>query len=280
MTTTIDRRRGRSSRAPGPDRSKRPNGRPRMDPRLRERRTAVLRAQGRHRLRVLGLLVSLPLAVLIGVLVLRSSWLSVRHVTVLGARRTPVAAAERAVAAALHHPMISLDVAALDSDLDALPWVRLATVQRSWPSTLVVRITERDPVAAIRSGPDWAELDGTGRVLALTGSAPAGLPVLSGSVPPAVRPGEVVGAQLRSELAVAAAVPPALRSEVAGMGPEPDGGVQLSLARPKGTTVEIGPATELSDKMAALQTVLAQVDLTGVTVIDIRVPGQPALTRS
>ena len=85
---------------------------------------------------------------------------------------------------------------------------------------------------------------------------------------------------MRSELSVAAALPGALRAEVLSIGPEPDGGVQLVLAQPSGARVEMGPAAELGPKLAALQTVLSQVDLTGVTVIDVRVPGQPALTRS
>ena len=277
MTTTIDRR-------PAPPRGGgKPGGpeprRPRMDPRIRERRTAVLRAQGRHRLRLLALLVSLPLVVLVGILVLRSSWLSVRQIRVVGARETPTAAVDRAVAGALRHPMISLNGAALESRVDALPWVEHATVSRLWPSTLEVTVSERTPVASVAVGSSWARLDATGRVLALVRSVPTGQPRLAGSVAPNLRPGGTVGAQMRVELTVAAAVPDPLRAEVDGIGPDPDGGVQLTLAQPSAAKVEIGPAVQLGAKMAALQTVLGQVDLTGVTVIDVRVPGQPALTR-
>jgi cell division protein FtsQ len=280
MTTTID---GRPARSGG--RAKRdgtggpPARRPRMDPRIRERRTAVLRAQGRHRLRLLVLLVSLPLVVLLCVLALRSSFLSVRHIHVVGVRETSTGAVERALAGALRHPMVSVNAAALEAQVDALSWVQRATVSRSWPSTLEVKVSERTPVASVQSGTSWAELDATGRVLTLVRSAPSGQPRLSGSAAAGLRPGGSVGPQMRAELAVAAAVPASLRAEVDGIGPDPDGGVQLTLAPPSVAKVEMGPALQLGPKMAALQTVLAQVDLTGVTVIDVRVPGQPALTR-
>lgn len=282
MTTTIDRRPARSARGPKPGGSGGPGGpprRPRMDPRLRERRTAVLRAQGRHRLRLLALLVSVPLVVLLGLLALRSSWLSVHHIQVVGVRQTPARIVERAVGGALRHPMFSLNLGALENRVDALPWVEEATVSRSWPSTLEVKVTERTPVASVQVGSSWAELDSSGRVLALVGSAPSGEPSLTGSVAPGLRPGGTVGAPMKDELAVAAALPGSLRAQIEGIGPGPDGGVQLTLAQPSSARVQIGPAVQLASKMAALQTVLAQVDLTGVTVIDVRVPGQPALTR-
>ena len=280
MTTTIDRRPSRSGGKNPPERPKGAERRPRMDPRLQERRTAVLRAQGRQRLRMLVVLVALPLLILVAILVLRSSWLSVRHIRVVGTRETTTAAVDRALAGALRHPMFSLDTGALESDVEALPWVGQVTVVRSWPTTLEVRVIERSPVASVKVGSSWAELDPTGRVLALVARPPSGQPGLAGAVAAGLRPGGVVGPPLRDELAVAAAVPATLRPNIATIGPEPDGGVQLTLSPPAGAKVEIGPAVELGAKISALQTVLAQVDLTGVTVIDVRVPGQPALTRS
>jgi cell division protein FtsQ len=251
-----------------------------MDPRLRQRRTEVIRNQGRRRLRLLLVAVTVPALVLGAMVVLRSSWLSVSHVRVVGERQTPVAAIQRSVAAALHRPLINLDLGRLEQDVDALPWVQHATIRRSWPSTLLVSIAERAPVATVTAGGRFVEVDATGRVLTLTGSAAAGEPKLSGSAPAGIGPGASLGASLGGELAVAAALPASLRSRVAVIGPEGDGGVQLSLVQPGGARVELGPSTEMQAKLAALETVLAQVDLTGVKVIDLRVPGQPALTRS
>ena len=280
MTTTIDRPPARTKIKKPRKRPAGAPGRPRMDPRLRERRTAVLRQQGRHRLRVLLLVVSLPLVALLAVLALRSSWLSVHTVRVSGARQTPTAAVERSVAGVLRHPMASLNMGALEADVDRLPWVAEATITRSWPTTLMVSIRERTPVGSVAVGSTWAELDASGRVLAVIGSSPSGLPKLEGAVAPGLRAGATVGAQLQAELVVAAAIPVSLRPEVSGVGPEPDGGVQLTLAQPPGAKVEIGVPQQLGAKMSSLQTVLAQVDLTGVTAIDVRVPGQPALTRT
>jgi hypothetical protein len=45
------------------------------------------------------------------------------------------------------------------------------------------------------------------------------------------------------------------------------------------TVAELGPADQLSAKLSALQTVLNEVDMSGVKIIDLRLPDQPALTR-
>lgn len=47
----------------------------------------------------------------------------------------------------VHGGFFSLDIGTLKRSVHALPWVDSVSVRRVWPSTLVVRITERQPVA-------------------------------------------------------------------------------------------------------------------------------------
>jgi hypothetical protein len=65
---------------------------------------------------------------------------------------------------------------------------------------------------------------------------------------------------------------------VAGVAAAEGGQLELRL-NPAGV-VRLGPPDQLAEKMLATQTVLAQVDLTGLAVLDVRVPASPAITRA
>ena len=64
--------------------------------------------------------------------------------------------------------------------VDALPWVAGATFERRWPWTLVIRLTERSPVAARRSAGVVDVVDKSGRVLEASRSTVPVLPVIMG----------------------------------------------------------------------------------------------------
>lgn len=253
----------------------------RIDPRIRERRNAVARDRGRRRLRVL-----LAAAAVVSVLVvidlgLHSSLLSVSRIEVQGAGQEPVAAVTQAARLAEHQPLFGLDAAAVAARVEALPWIATARVERHWPHSIAVVVTERVPVAQLAEPAGrWALVDGSGRILAVTGARRPGLVQLSVR-DPAGAPGTRLRPADTPALAVAAALPalPAPRlAQVTAVVPQGGGAVTLSLVG--GVAVVLGPPTELAAKLAALTTVLSQVDMSGVRTIDLRVPGQPALTRA
>lgn len=249
---------------------------PSMDPRIRQRRIAVRRGQGRRRLHLLvsGLGVVATGAALAAVL--HSPLLAVRTVQVTGAAhvtRAQVLAAARLGPAT---PMIDVNAGAAQASLRRLPWVATASVSRHWPATIRVRLTERVPVAeGPADGGGWAALDRSGRVLAVSASRWPGLVTLGG-IRPLGRPGTAVAAD-RPALAVAAALSPAVRAEVSSVSLMAGGNVELALV-PQGT-VELGSTSQLPAKLASLSAVLAQVDLSNVAVIDVEVPQAPTLTR-
>lgn len=277
MTTTTTRRPAR----PAP-------GRPPIDPRIRDRRIAVTRDQGRRRLRLLTGAVGLTGAVLLADLVLHSPLLGVSSFRVTGAVHEPAAAVVRAAAVPRHRPLFGLDTAAVAARVEALPWVAGAVVRKSWPSTLDIAVTERVAVAVVGRPGRWAQVDRTGRILVLDPSPapPDGLVSVGPPVTPGAPGGQVPRADLAG-LAVAAALPPGLVGGSAGAPGSAavqavtmvDGG-QVDLALRGGAVAELGPPDDLGAKMAALATVLAQVDMSGVRVVDLRVPGRPALTRA
>jgi len=250
--------------------------RPRMDPRIGRRRAAVTRARGRKRLRLVVtgvVVVALGVAALV---VLHSSLLSARHVQVQGTDHTTTAAVLRAAGLDGAPPLVDVDSTAAAARIARLPWVASATVTRHWPDTVVVQVRERTAVAVVARGASggFALVDGTGRVLEWVASAPAGV-VTVVTTGHAGAPGSTLDGRAAGGLAVAAACEEALPGRVHQVTVAGDGSVTIDLGG--GVSAELGPATDVGAKLAALASVLSAAAPTGPSVIDVRVPAEPTV---
>jgi cell division protein FtsQ len=276
-----------------------PIRRPGIDPRIRERRVAIRREEGRRRLHLLLGAAAIVVAGLLGWGITRSPLLAVHRVRVAGAAHTTTADVLRAAGLVHRRQMVDLDDASMMRAIAALPWVDTARVARRWPTTVVVTVTERHPVAIVADASGWATVDAHGRVLAVTAARPAGLlevrllnpagPPPGGATGPSAlagapsssalagAPGTTVDPAFGPDLTVAVQVGSALPNQVAAVGVTTDGQIQLGLAG--GATALLGPPTNLADKVTALATVLAKVKV-GNSTIDVRVPTAPVLTSS
>jgi cell division protein FtsQ len=242
-----------------------------MDPRIKERRIAVKRDEGRRRLRFL--IVSAIVVGLVGAAAgaTRSPLLDVDLIEVRGAEHVAVGTVLRTAGLARGDLMIDLDPGAAERRIERLSWVAQADVRREWPGTVAVRVIERRAAAAVPVAGGWATVDGSGRILERAADAPAGLGIVD--VPP-IR-GNRVPKALLDALTVAAAIPERLLDRVPSVVQRPDG-LELPL-RPTGT-VRLGGPDRLGEKLTALETLLDRVD-GPVAVIDVRVPDAPVLTR-
>jgi len=91
--------------------------------------------------------------------------------------RVQAAQVERAVAGALSGNYFLTDIAAVEARVAALPWVHRAAVRRKWPDTLMVRVSEVQPVARWGAR-QWLHV--TGELAGRLPGADASLPQLSG----------------------------------------------------------------------------------------------------
>jgi cell division protein FtsQ len=228
----------------------------------------VRREAGRRRLHILLLISAAAGVVALAVGALYSPLLNVRHIRVIAP--ASVSRAEVLSIAGLSHPrpLTEIDTRAVAARLNAVPRLGGARVRKSWPTTLLVSVLARFPVAVVArgtppgappstGGPPWATVDATGRVLANVNAAP-GLPMLEGAghVPapggwlagspgPAVIPpsgasnrslvdldapadGPTIPTGMAAALGLATALPASLRSEVMSVGVAP--GNQLTMA--------------------------------------------------
>jgi cell division protein FtsQ len=247
-----------------------------MDPRLRARRIAVRRDEGRRRLRRVIALGVLLLATLVVFGLTQSPVLDVDRINVTGSVHTSPEVVRAASGIRIHRPMTTVDLDRARRGILALPWVQSVSVAREWPASIRVKVTERTPVATVAAGQSgFALVDRTGRVLA-TGPTPTPGLVALANVPPAGAPGSVLAPEANDALTVATSLLPPLVPKVAAVAAAPDG-VELQLAA--GGKVRLGPATDVLAKLVAADTVLSQVDVSHLCALDVRVASAPSLTQ-
>lgn len=250
-----------------------------LDPRLRARRIAVRRDEGRRRLRrlvALGVIAGGVASVVGAVL---SPLFDVDQVSVVGAERAGVdevlvaSGVERGAALAF----VSSERVAMQ--VEALPWVDSASVRRRWPGSVVVVVTERTPLVAYADGRGrWALVDGVGRVLERVAEVEPGVPVVGATV---VRsdPGDVMGAEAGPVLAVLQALPSRVRARVLTL-EERGSDIVAEVRLDGGALAELTFAVlgDVDAVASALTTLLDSVDHGRIGAIDLRVPEAPVLT--
>ncbi len=256
---------------------------PAIDPRIRARRIAVRRDRGRrrlHRFTVAGMVAALAAAL---VAIALSPLVDVDEVRVTGADRSGRGVVVAATGIERGEPLVTLDAAAAEASVERLPWVEDATVRRSWPGAVTVDVVERRAVAAVLapSGDEVALVDADGRVLAAVPLEGAGAVLVAGLPAPGPPGTRLADDDAGPALAVATALPAALQERVERVVVADGGRLELQVAVPDAdpATVVLGDASLLPEKLVALATLLASVDLTDVATIDLRVPRAPALTR-
>ncbi|MCC7015743.1 MAG: FtsQ-type POTRA domain-containing protein [Rhodospirillales bacterium] len=89
----------------------------------------------------------------------------VDEVLIVGRAETAHADLLAALALARGSPLFAFDADAARKRLEGLPWVHRARVTRMWPSTVVVRIEEREPLALWQHQGRFALIDREGHVI-------------------------------------------------------------------------------------------------------------------
>jgi cell division septal protein FtsQ len=248
---------------------------PRVDPRLRARRIEVKREQGHRRLRRVVVALAVVSVLFGGLWVSRSSLLDVDRIEVYGLDQVSLGSVEEAIGIELGTPLVTLDTAGAARALEALPFVDEATVKRSWRGTITIEVTERRGVALALTAPDaWVLVDRHGRVLSEALAQLPALPRLSG-VRAAGAPGSFMSEDSAAPLAVAQALPPALREVVYGVWRDDRG--ELRLGVEDGPMVLLGDDDRLRAKVAAAATMLDQLATEGLApaILDVSVPNLP-----
>lgn len=139
-----------------------------------------LSAKRRRIWKLVGVLVILGALAVGGWWVLwRSDWLLVEQVVVTGseARWEPQILAAAGVP--MGQPLVQVDGAATEEAVSQVSIVRAVKVLHSWPSTVTIQVTPREPViGVVQSSGQVSLVDADGAVIETTAEAPDALPVV------------------------------------------------------------------------------------------------------
>ncbi len=188
--------------------------------------------------------------VAVAYLVMFTSLLGVRSVEVVGVKDIPEADVLKAAAIEHGTPMVRLDADEAAARVARLPRVFEVVVERSWPSTVEIVVTERTPVAVRRAGKEIHLIDATGLDSAIAKAPPKGLPTL---VMDDVRPDNPA---TKAAVTVLTAIPEQLRAEVVSVSARTPGDVRLTLADRR--VVKWGNARDNERKAAVLAPLLTR----------------------
>jgi cell division protein FtsQ len=177
-----------------------------------------------------------------------------------------------AIVAQVHGvPLPRLNTGALSRQLREVTGVKDATVTRRWPGGLTVRITPRDPVAAVPKDGAFAlvDVDGVTVTTAPTApTAPAGLPAIEAPL------GDGGGARpMLAALVILDAMPAELRAEVAKVAAPTQDSVQMTLT--SGVVIDWGGSAQVALKVRVLQVLRGLPQNAAVTYFDVSAPAMP-----
>jgi cell division septal protein FtsQ len=244
-----------------------------VDPRMRSRRIAVRRDQGKRRLKRFTVALSVVAVVVAAAVASQTSLLDVDRVRIDGVGHTTAADVRRVAGISPGDTMVGVDAGGAAARVEDLPWVDQATVARRWPGTVEIHVSEREPLAMVEVAEGRVALvDDDGRVLEVTRQPPAELPEVTG-VRERIAEGDELGRATRDALTILRALRERLPGVVASVSSD------LDAALAAGGEIRFGSTSDLDDKIVAVETVLADVDTDCLELLDVRVPGSPALTR-
>ena len=227
-------------------------------------RTELRRRRSRRSRTVAALVVVLLvlLAAVGGWLVGFSSVLTAEQVVVQGQRELTDQQVQEAAAVPSGMPLARVDLDAVAGRVAALPQVASARATRDWPHTVVVTVTERQPVLAVQQPEGYAVIDDRGVAYETRPTIPAG--VLQADADP-------TATRLLTDLAVVTrALPEDLRPEVDRIGALSAADIVLTLDG--GATVRWGDASESPLKGQVVAALLTD----RTRAIDVSAPHNPA----
>jgi cell division protein FtsQ len=223
--------------------------------RRRQLRAALLSAGG------LGLSLALLVALV------WSPLMAVREVQVEGAERIDAAAVQQALADQVGQPIATVTEAGVAERLQAIPQIESFRLDVVPPSTVIVRLVERRPVAIIETDAGASVIDAAGVVLGQVDDTTAALPRLDGV--------EVGSEQFEAVATVLVSVPADVLEATESIAAPTPSDIRLTLAT--GQTVQWGGAEQSPLKADVVAALMATQDPAAAAVLDVRAPEHPVV---
>lgn len=184
-----------------------------------------------------------------------TSVFAVRSVVLTGASAAAEADAREALRPLVGTSLVQIDAREVERRLAGLPTVRSASVDRSFPDALRVRVTPERPIAVYRNGRDAWLVAESGRIIAaVEPTARPGLPRIRIPEPARPAPGQTLAAPAGAALAVLEALPRRFPVRVLFSRVERTG--EVAIVVEGWVEVRLGDVTRLHEKLAGVGAVL------------------------
>jgi cell division septal protein FtsQ len=206
--------------------------------------------------------------------VLASPIVRIDSVKALGGTRTTAAEILQAAKVGHGSSMVLLDTGAIAARVEELPWVKRARVERQWPTTLTIVVSERKPVATtVNQQGNVVAVDASGRILGATQSR-LGLPGLA-ILGKAGQVGSKLPASAAPCLSVASSLPSAFSTQVRAIVCIRS---HLQLVFPGPVAFELSLATDLQAKYVAIASMISKVTFHSYDTVDVSNPANVTIT--
>ena len=262
-------RRPAASREPRPDAAARAGLRRAANARRRDVRAEVRRFTRRSRNRRLSLAIAAGVLVTLVTLVVVAVYspiLALRTITVDGTSRVDAAGVSSAVDGQLGTPLALIDFSRITKELSAFPLIRSYVTETVPPDTLIIHVTERQPVGQLKVAAGYTLVDPAGVTIQDTPDAAPGVPVIDlGTASPS-------SPAFASVVEVLLAMPPALLAQVSTITAHTQDDVSLVLTG-GGQSVRWGSAENSAKKAALLAALIAVTDPSTAGQFDVSAPG-------
>lgn len=194
-----------------------------------------------------------------------SPLMALRTIRVEGASKVPVAELQQALSGKLGTPLPLLRSGDIESALQRFPLLESYTTEVIPPSTLVVRVVERQPIGVVQSGGGYDVVDAAGVLLDHVGARPAGFAVIEA--------GDTGGTAFRAAAAVMRSLPADVRAQVVEVSANTADDVRLTLAG--NVRVLWGNESDVALKASVLAKLMAAAPPKSVNQYDVSSPLAP-----
>jgi cell division protein FtsQ len=190
----------------------------------------------------------------------QSKWFIAQEVVITGNSRLSVEQISAIAAVPIGNSLMSINPGVISEQLQALPEIKLVTVERGWPHAILITITERTPIAVAATASGYNLIDTEGLNAGSVPAPPAGLLIISAEPDsPAMTNAIQALAAIPAQWAITGLSAPTQDSVVATLG--------------NGAVVTLGSGERAADKVEVAQALIEK----GYTVINVSAPDAPTV---
>ena len=190
----------------------------------------------------------------------QSKWFIAQEVTITGNSRLSIEQISTAAAVPIGNSLMSINPEVISEQIEALPEIKIAIVQRGWPHTILISVTERTPIAVAATASGYNLIDSDGMNAGVVAAPPEGLLVISA---------QPDSAAMTSAIQALASIP--AEWAITGLSAATQDSVVANLG--SGVIVTLGSGERAAEKVEVAQALIEK----GYTVINVSAPDAPTV---